>query len=69
MTVAGYLRERPAPAPPEVSRDRITAATAGDLARRAARVPWCWPGLLTLALGVYQVGRPALWRDALSSWS
>jgi len=69
MTVVGYLRERPAPAPPEVSRDRITAATAGDLARRAARVPWCWPALLTLALGFYQVGRPELWRDELSSWS
>jgi hypothetical protein len=32
-------------------------------------VPWCWPALLTLALGFYQVGRPELWRDELASWS
>src|SRR5215472_1722098 len=71
MTVVGYLREHPAPVLPEVSRDRITSGstTAGELARRAARVPWCWPALLTLALGFYQVGRPELWRDELSSWS
>jgi mannosyltransferase len=69
MTVAGYLRERPAPALPELTGDRITAATVSDLIRRASRVPWCWPALLTLALGFYQVGRPELWRDELSSWS
>ena len=67
MTVAGYLRERPASVLPEVGRD--TAATASDLIRRAGRVPWCWPALLTLALGFYQVGRPELWRDELASWS
>lgn len=71
MTVAGYLRERPAPVLPEVSRDPVTAArtAVSDLGRRAVRVPWCWPALLTLALGFYQVGRPELWRDELSSWS
>jgi mannosyltransferase len=71
MTVAGYLRERPAPVLPEVSRDPVTAArtAVGDLSRRAVRVPWCWPALLTLALGFYQIGRPELWRDELSSWS
>ena len=70
MTVAGYLRERPAPVLPEVGGD--TAATVKDLnpeTRRAGRVPWCWPALLTLALGFYQVGRPELWRDELASWS
>ena len=69
MTVVGYLRERPAPALPQVSEDRITAAgtAARGLARRVP--PWCWPALLTLVLGFYQVGRPELWRDELSSWS
>jgi len=39
------------------------------LAGSAGRVAWCWPALLTLALGWYQVGRPELWRDELASWS
>jgi mannosyltransferase len=71
MTVVGYLRERPPPVRPDYSEDPVSAArtAAGQLARRAARVPWCWPALLTLALGFYQVGRPELWRDELSSWS
>jgi mannosyltransferase len=71
MTVVGYLRERPAPALPEVRGDPAAAArtAAGDLLRRASRVPWCWPALLTLALGFYQLGRPELWRDELASWS
>ena len=69
MTVVGYLRERPAPVLPGVTRDRGTAVAVADVARRALRVPWCWPVLLTLALGFYQVGRPELWRDELSSWS
>jgi mannosyltransferase len=69
MTVVGYLRERPAPVLPGVTSDRGTAVAVGDVARRALRVPWCWPALLTLALGFYQVGRPELWRDELSSWS
>ena len=56
MTVVGYLRERPAPVLPEVSLDRGASArsTVFDLnskARRAARVPWCWPALLTVILG------------------
>ena len=71
MTVVGYLRERPAPVLPKVGGDPATAArtAAGDLLRRASRVPWCWPALLTLALGFYQLGRPELWRDELASWS
>src|ERR1700683_5152200 len=32
-------------------------------------MPWCWPALLTVVLGFYQVGRPELWRDELASWS
>ena len=74
MTVVGYLRERPAAGLPEVSGDQVpaprTAVTDLDpIIRRALRVPWCWPALLTLTLGFYQVGRPELWRDELSSWS
>ena len=71
MTVVGYLRERPAPVLPEVGGDRVTAArpAAGEVLRRAARVPWCWPALLTLLLGFYQLGRPELWRDELASWT
>jgi len=42
---------------------------AGGLAGLTARAPWCWPALLTLALGFYQVGRPELWRDELASWT
>lgn len=39
------------------------------LAGYARRMRWCWPALLTLALGSYQLGRPELWRDELASWS
>jgi mannosyltransferase len=39
------------------------------LADQAMRVPWLWPALLTAILGSYQLGRPELWRDELSSWS
>ena len=58
MTVVEYLRERPAPVLPQVSEDRVTAT--GTAARGLVlRVPpWCWPALLTLVLGFYQV-RPA----------
>ena len=68
MTVVGYLRERPAPVLPEVGREQVTAPA--DAIRLIRRIPvWCWPALLTLALGAYQIGRPQLWRDELSSWS
>ena len=39
------------------------------LADRLARLAWCWPALLALALGLYQMGRPELWRDELASSS
>src|SRR5271154_4691911 len=68
MTVVGYLRERPAPVLPEAGSDRVAAS--GDVIRMAGRVPpGCWPALLTVALGCYQIGRPELWRDELASWS
>src|SRR5271166_5548423 len=65
--MAGYLRERRATAQPDASGNGTAAGrTVFDL---AAHVPWCWPALLTLALGFYQLGRPRLWRDELASWS
>jgi mannosyltransferase len=39
------------------------------LADRAARLPWCWPALVSLVLGLYQMGNPELWRDELASWA
>jgi mannosyltransferase len=39
------------------------------LAAQAMRVPWLWPALLTLLVSLYQLGRPELWRDELSSWA
>jgi mannosyltransferase len=72
VTAPGYLRERHAAAgQPDPSGDGDTAGSAPlhRLAGLAGRVPWCWPVLLTVALGFYQVGRPALWRDELASWS
>ncbi len=71
MTVTGYARDGLAAARPDESGTGIPARrTAFDgLADQAARLPWCWPALLTLVLGFYQVGRPELWRDELASWS
>ncbi len=73
MTVSGDVREPAGAAPPDWSGngdDAPAGRTAlDDLADQAARVPWCWPALLTLALGFYQLGRPELWRDELASWS
>jgi len=61
-------------APPHDARGPADDTEAGrlpleGLARWAMRVPWCWPALLTLALGFYQVGQPELWRDEIASWS
>jgi len=60
--------------PPARPDGRGTATPASrtvfdDLVDRAARVGWCWSALLTLVLGLYQMGRPELWRDELASWS
>ena len=69
--MAENVRERPATAQPDASGDGVPAGRPAlkGLAGQAARVPWCWPALLTLALGLYQLGRPELWRDELASWS
>ncbi|WP_167574061.1 glycosyltransferase family 39 protein [Kitasatospora cheerisanensis] len=48
-------------------------ARAQGLFRRAwgwsLRLVWLWPGLLTLAVGVFGSGRPFMWRDELATWS
>jgi hypothetical protein len=59
MTAAGQVQERPDATQPGAGGDGTTARRTvfDDLADRAARVPWCWPVLLTLVLGFYQVGQ------------
>jgi mannosyltransferase len=71
VTVAQYPRDGLAAERLDENGTGIPASrTAFDgLADQAARLPWCWPALLTLALGLYQMGRPELWRDELASWS
>ena len=71
MTVTGYVREDLAITRPGESRTGVQAGRASleGLADRIARLAWCWPALLALVLGLYQLGRPELWRDELASWS
>jgi len=73
MTAAGYVRGGPTGFRLEADRDGDGIAVGRTLldgaADLAARVPWGPPALVTLALGCYQIGRPGLWRDELSSWS
>src|SRR5690242_19944130 len=71
VTVTGYAPDDLTPARPDRSRTPVPARRTAfdDLADQAARLPWCWPALVTLAFGFYQVGRPELWRDELASWS
>ena len=71
MTVTGYAPDDLTPGRPDVSGTPVPARRTAfdDLADQAARLPWCWPALVTLAVGFYQVGRPELWRDELASWS
>jgi hypothetical protein len=71
VTVTGYAPDDLTPARPDGSGTPIPARRTAfdDLADQAARLPWCWPALVTLAFGFYQVGRPELSRDELASWS
>ncbi len=71
MTATGYAPEGPALARPGPSGAGIPPGRSPfeGLADQIARLAWCWPALLTLALGLYQMGRPELWRDELASWS
>jgi mannosyltransferase len=71
VTVTEYARDGLAAGRPDENGTGIPARRTAfdDLADQATRLPWCWPALLTVALGLYQVGRPELWRDELASWS
>jgi mannosyltransferase len=71
MTVVREVRERGGEARPEADGYEAWAwgTPLDGLARRAVRVPWCWPALLTVLLGCYQLDRPQLWPDELWSWS
>jgi len=68
MTSPGYLQERPVPTATLPTGDGAGRTAFDDVADWAARLPWCGPALLTLALGFYQAGRPELWRDEVASW-
>jgi mannosyltransferase len=66
MSTTGFVQQRAA-------RDHLSGESSqrtpfDDLADWFARVPWCWPALLTLMLGFYQIGSPELWRDEVASW-
>lgn len=71
MTVAKPVQEGPAATRPDGNGSGIPVRRTpfDDLVDQAARLAWCWPALLTLALGLYQLSRPELWRDELASWS
>jgi len=71
VTVTGYAPDDLAPTRPDGNGTGIPARRTAfdDLADQAARLPWCWPALIALVFGFYQVGRPELWRDELASWS
>ena len=71
MTVTGYAPDNLAPTRPDGSGTGIPARRTAfdDLVDQAARLSWCWPALLSLLLGLYQLGHPELWRDELASWS
>ncbi|MFG2643586.1 glycosyltransferase family 39 protein [Streptomyces sp. NPDC048370] len=66
----------PSPPPSPVAtpvRDRATAeprpgGQRDDRGRRRDIALWLWPTLVTLALAVYEIGRPLLWEDELNTW-
>jgi mannosyltransferase len=51
----------PAPATPAARRDAAWT-------ERATYLYWLVPALLTLGIGLWRVGRPALWADELATW-
>jgi mannosyltransferase len=71
VTATRYAQEGPVITRPDESGTGIPAGRSPfeGLADQIARLAWCWPALLALALGLYQMGRPELWRDELASWS
>jgi len=67
MTAYGDVLER---VRPWHRPDRETPAwSAAEVAAWAMRAVWAWSALLMLTVGCYQLTRPELWRDELSSWS
>jgi len=70
VTTTGYTRDHATTQPDHNGAGIPARKTAfDDVVDRVARLPWLWPALLTLVLGLYQIGRPELWRDELASWS
>jgi hypothetical protein len=55
VTVTGYAPDDLTPARPDGSGTPIPVRRTAfdDLADQAARLPWCWPTLVTLAFGFY----------------
>jgi hypothetical protein len=62
VTATGYVREDLAVLRPGESGTGIPVGWKPfeGLADRLAWLYWCWPALLALALGLYQMGRPEL---------
>jgi mannosyltransferase len=54
--------------PPAEGADAVQAPEARRDVRGMLRSVWLWPALATLALTVYQIGRPQMWEDELNSW-
>ena len=67
VTAYGDVLEQTRPsASTEDWNERWSPASVAAMAMRAV---WVWPALFMLVVGCYQVTRPELWRDELSSWS
>lgn len=54
---------------PEVPAEAPTPSERPRSARWAARTYWCWPVLVTIGMGFFQITQPVLWRDELSGWA
>lgn len=53
------------PADRQASEDPVRRGVTGW----GTRTYWCWPTLVMVGLGFYQITRPVLWRDELSGWA
>jgi mannosyltransferase len=67
MTAYGDVLEQAEPRSP--AGGSAPGLTPANVAAAAMRVVWAWPTLLMFMVGCYQLTRPELWRDELSSWS
>jgi len=68
MSTSGLMRQSPVRDQDDLAGRSASRTPFDDLADWFARVPWCWPVLLTLMLGFYQLSGPELWRDEIASW-